>query len=305
MTLSRLSVSAPRCPPRPRLAAPAGCSCIGARMRQAAPWPHQPLARDTWPGNCWAGRRPRAWSCSARTGYCLRSPRRCWSGRWPEEMTEHLGYEKHDPAGRGSGNSRNGTTGKTLLTDVGAVDLQVPRDRNGSFDPKIVHKGQTRLEGVQRPHHRVVCARDDHPRYPRAPAGDVPGRGLCRPDLKGHRRRGREARGVVGLAAGSGLAGGVYRRADGEDPRRGGHQPGCLPGDRHRLRREQAGPGPVDRPDDWRVRQVLALGPLGAEKPRCGRRVHRVLRRAAGLGGGTDASVSGRDDRRRVDHAAS
>jgi transposase-like protein len=64
-----------------------------------------------------------------------------------EEMTEHLGYEKHDPAGRGSGNSRNGMTGKTLLTDVGAVDLQVPRDRNGSFDPKIVRKGQTRLEG--------------------------------------------------------------------------------------------------------------------------------------------------------------
>jgi len=64
-----------------------------------------------------------------------------------EEMTDHLGYERHDPAGRGSGNSRNGMTGKTLLTDVGAVDLQVPRDRNGSFDPKIVRKGQTRLEG--------------------------------------------------------------------------------------------------------------------------------------------------------------
>ncbi len=64
-----------------------------------------------------------------------------------EEMTGHLGYEKHDPAGRGSGNSRNGTTGKTLLTDVGAVDLQVPRDRNGTFEPQIVRKGQTRLEG--------------------------------------------------------------------------------------------------------------------------------------------------------------
>jgi len=64
-----------------------------------------------------------------------------------EEMTAHLGYEKHDPAGRGSGNSRNGTTGKTLLTDVGAVDLAVPRDRAGSFDPKIVRKGQSRLEG--------------------------------------------------------------------------------------------------------------------------------------------------------------
>jgi transposase-like protein len=64
-----------------------------------------------------------------------------------EEMTGHLGYEKHDPGGRGSGNSRNGTTGKTVLTDVGAVDLAVPRDRNGSFEPQIVRKGQTRLEG--------------------------------------------------------------------------------------------------------------------------------------------------------------
>jgi putative transposase len=63
------------------------------------------------------------------------------------ELTGHLGYDKHDPAGRGSGNSRNGTTGKTLLTDVGAIDLVVPRDRNGSFEPQIVRKGQTRLKG--------------------------------------------------------------------------------------------------------------------------------------------------------------
>jgi transposase-like protein len=64
-----------------------------------------------------------------------------------EEMTGHLGYDKHDPAGRGSGNSRNGTTPKTALTDIGAVDLAVPRDRNGTFEPRIVRKGQTRLEG--------------------------------------------------------------------------------------------------------------------------------------------------------------
>ena len=64
-----------------------------------------------------------------------------------EEMTGHLGYEKHDPAGRGSGNSRNGSTGKTVLTDIGSVDLAVPRDRNGSFEPQIVRKGQTRLDG--------------------------------------------------------------------------------------------------------------------------------------------------------------
>src|SRR5215471_4817364 len=63
------------------------------------------------------------------------------------EMTGHLGSEKHDPAGRGSGNSRNGMTPKTVLTGVGAVDLQVPRDRAGTFGPQIVRKGQTRLEG--------------------------------------------------------------------------------------------------------------------------------------------------------------
>src|SRR5436190_17922921 len=64
-----------------------------------------------------------------------------------EEMTGHLGYDKHDPAGRGSGNSRNGTTGKTVRTDIGAVDLAVPRDRAGTFEPQIVRKGQTRLDG--------------------------------------------------------------------------------------------------------------------------------------------------------------
>jgi len=64
-----------------------------------------------------------------------------------EELTHHLGYEKHDPAGRGSGNSRNGATGKRLRTEVGDVELQVPRDRNGTFDPQIVRKGQTRLDG--------------------------------------------------------------------------------------------------------------------------------------------------------------
>ncbi|WP_420802739.1 IS256 family transposase [Streptomyces adustus] len=63
------------------------------------------------------------------------------------EMSGHLGYEKHDPGGRGSGNSRNGTSPKTVLTDAGAVTLAVPRDRNGQFDPKIVPKGARRLAG--------------------------------------------------------------------------------------------------------------------------------------------------------------
>lgn len=63
-----------------------------------------------------------------------------------EELTEHLGYERGDPAGRGTGNSRNGTTPKRLLTEVGAVDLEVPRDREGSFEPRIVPKGTSRLK---------------------------------------------------------------------------------------------------------------------------------------------------------------
>jgi putative transposase len=64
------------------------------------------------------------------------------------EMDEHLGYPKHAAAGRNRGNSRNGTRSKTLLTDVGEVELQVPRDRDGSFEPQIVRKRQRRMSGV-------------------------------------------------------------------------------------------------------------------------------------------------------------
>ena len=64
------------------------------------------------------------------------------------ELTEHLGYDKHDPAGRNRGNSRNGTRAKTVLTDVGPVELAVPRDRDGTFEPAIVRKRQRRLDGI-------------------------------------------------------------------------------------------------------------------------------------------------------------
>jgi putative transposase len=64
------------------------------------------------------------------------------------EMTEHLGYERHAVEGRDGGNSRNGIRTKTVLTDVGEVDVDVPRDREGSFEPKIVRKRQRRLAGV-------------------------------------------------------------------------------------------------------------------------------------------------------------
>ncbi len=65
------------------------------------------------------------------------------------EITDHLGYDKHDPAGRNRGNSRNGVRSKTVLTDVGPVEIEVPRDRDGSFEPQIVAKRQRRLSGVE------------------------------------------------------------------------------------------------------------------------------------------------------------
>ena len=63
------------------------------------------------------------------------------------EMTEHLGYEPHAAEGRNTGNSRNGTTEKTVQTDTGALEIEVPRDRAGTFEPQLVKKRQRRLDG--------------------------------------------------------------------------------------------------------------------------------------------------------------
>jgi hypothetical protein len=64
------------------------------------------------------------------------------------EMDQHLGYAKHARRPESSGNSRNGTRSKTVLTDVGPIPIEVPRDRDATFDPKIVRKRQRRLDGV-------------------------------------------------------------------------------------------------------------------------------------------------------------
>ena len=63
------------------------------------------------------------------------------------ELTDHLGYEKNDPAGRGSGNSRKGHSTKRLKGEDGELGVAVPRDRNASFDPRIVRKGQRWIDG--------------------------------------------------------------------------------------------------------------------------------------------------------------
>jgi putative transposase len=66
------------------------------------------------------------------------------------QLTKNVlaGYDNHDPAGRSSGNSRNGTRDKTGLTEIGPVDIEVSRDREGSFEPQIVKKRQRRLTGI-------------------------------------------------------------------------------------------------------------------------------------------------------------
>jgi transposase-like protein len=66
-----------------------------------------------------------------------------------KEMGEHLGFERNDSAGAGSGNVRNGTRSKTVLTESsGQVEIDVPRDRQSTFEPQIVKKRQRRLSGV-------------------------------------------------------------------------------------------------------------------------------------------------------------
>src|SRR6266568_445209 len=64
------------------------------------------------------------------------------------EMSEHLGYGKHDPAGKGSGNSRNGAPPKTVQTEVGPIEVRVPRDRAGTFTPRLLPKNARRLGGL-------------------------------------------------------------------------------------------------------------------------------------------------------------
>src|SRR5215218_1726524 len=63
------------------------------------------------------------------------------------ELTDHVGYEKHDTAGYKSGNSRNGKSAKTLKGSFGPMPIEVPRDRNGTFEPQIIEKHQTRFTG--------------------------------------------------------------------------------------------------------------------------------------------------------------
>lgn len=103
------------------------------------------------------------------------------------ELTYHLGYERHDPAGKNSGNSRNGKSSKTIKGKRGQLHIDVPRDRASSFEPQLIKKGQTRFDGFDERDHLDVRARDDLPRDQSALAGDLRRRGLARSHFHCHR----------------------------------------------------------------------------------------------------------------------
>ena len=71
-----------------------------------------------------------------------------WEATLEGEMDNHLGYSKHDKAGNGSGNSRNGKTKKKLKSELGELEIDTPRDRNSTFEPKAIEKRQSRVSGI-------------------------------------------------------------------------------------------------------------------------------------------------------------
>lgn len=84
------------------------------------------------------------------------------------ELTHHVGYDKHSPAGNNTGNSRSGKFSKSIKGDFGEILREVPRDRNGAFDPQIIKKHQTRFEGFDE---KIIS---------------MCGRGMSRRDIQAH-----------------------------------------------------------------------------------------------------------------------
>src|SRR3954452_16674457 len=120
------------------------------------------------------------------------------------EMDHHL-------EGDGRGNSRNGHGRKTVLTDTGRIELEVPRDRQATFDPQLIAKYQRRFPGLDEGR-LDVRARDEHPRDPGPPARAVRDRGLARPGERGDRRGPGRDRRLAGPAPGDALPAGLLRR---------------------------------------------------------------------------------------------
>ena len=164
-----------------------------------------------------------------------------------EELSDHLGYDKHDPVGRNGGNSRNGTRTKTVLTDtVGEIEIQVPRDRAGSFDPQIVRKHQRRLTRVD----EIVLSL-----YAKGlTTGEIAAHfdELYEAKISGHdqsdHRQDHRRHGRLGVTpVGADLCRGLHRCLECEGPRRAGGQSAVLCRDRGGSGRAQGCAGVVGR----------------------------------------------------------
>lgn len=107
-----------------------------------------PVSMDAWAGELVARARDEGVALTGDGGLLTELMRSVLQRGLEVEMTEHLGYEPHAVEGRGTGNSRNGTTPKRVMTEIGQVDLEIPRDRAGTFEPQTVPKHQRRLDGL-------------------------------------------------------------------------------------------------------------------------------------------------------------
>ena len=150
------------------------------------------------------------------------------------ELTEHLGYEKGEPTTSARGNARNGTTTKTIDSEVGPFEIEVPRDRAGSFTPRLVRKGQRRMDGLDSMiiglYAGGMTAREIR-HHLESTIGAGPEQG---DDLQGHRRGVRCRHGVAAPASGGLLPGDLPRRDPRQGPRR---PPGVEPLGPHRRGR--------------------------------------------------------------------
>jgi putative transposase len=129
------------------VSSPTSSEPVNSVRRSVSPVGDEPAMRD-WAAELVERARSEGVELTGDDGVLTALVRQVLQTGLEVEMTDHLGYEWHDPAGRGSGNSRNGSHPKTVTTEVGKVELRVPRDRDSSFAPVTVRKGQRRLDGL-------------------------------------------------------------------------------------------------------------------------------------------------------------
>ena len=194
-------------------------------------------------------------------------------------MTEHLGYERHAVEGRGTPNSRNGSTPKRVTTEIGEVDLRVPRDRAGSFCPVTVPKHRRRLDGLSG---NVISlyAKGLTTGEIGAHLEEIYDTSVSRETIPvDHRRDRRGHGGVAEPAPRRGARGAFDRRDRDQGPRLPGRQPARVCRHRRGSSRRTRRAGPVAGPRRRRGRQTMGDDAHRAAQPGPRRRADRVLRR--------------------------